>query len=192
MNKLRAETKTIKNDLEYLRQVSKEVNFDIDDWKEVLNKLDEFCKNDDNIRAIASIQLGIPLRLIYLKNTEVDKTDEPEYNESSVLINPVIIKREGLTKYWEACASCLDNTGLVERPYKVEIEYYDENKIKHNEIFEGFESTVLSHEMDHLYGILHIDKSLELYEMNKEERKEFRKTHPYKVIRKDGEFIENK
>ena len=192
MNKLRAETKTIKNDLEYLRQVSKEVNFDIDDWKEVLNKLDEFCKNDDNIRAIASIQLGIPLRLIYLKNTEVDKTDEPEYNESSVLINPVIIKREGLTKYWEACASCLDNTGLVERPYKVEIEYYDENKIKHNEIFEGFESTVLSHEMDHLDGILHIDKSLELYEMNKEVRKEFRKTHPYTVIRKDGEFIENK
>ena len=27
--------------------------------------------------------------------------------------------KEGLTEYWEACASCLNNMGLVERPYKI-------------------------------------------------------------------------
>lgn len=192
MNNFRAETKTIENDLEYLRQISKEVDFSNDNWKDALKKLDTFCKNDDNILAIASIQLGIPLRLIYIKNTKIDKFEDLAYNESRILINPVILKQEGLTRYWEACASCLDNTGLVERPYKIEVEYYDENKIKHKEIFEGFESTVLSHEIDHLDGILHIDKSIELYQMNREERKEFRKKHPYEIIRKDGEFIENK
>ena len=192
MNNFRAETKTIENNLEYLRQISKEVDFSNNNWKDALKKLDTFCKNDDNILAIASIQLGIPLRLIYIKNTKIDKFEDLAYNESRILINPVILKQEGLTRYWEACASCLDNTGLVERPYKIEVEYYDENKRKNKEIFEGFESTVLSHEMDHLDGILHIDKSIELYQMNREERKEFRKKHPYEIIRKDGEFIENK
>ena len=45
------------------------------------------------------------------------------YNEARVLINPVIISKEGLTDYWEACASCLDNIGHVKRPYKIIIKY---------------------------------------------------------------------
>ena len=39
--------------------------------------------------------------------------------------NPVIEKMEGLTTFWEACASCLNNMGLVLRPYKVTISYMD-------------------------------------------------------------------
>lgn len=184
--------KTIENDLDYLRQVSKEVDFNNNDWKEAIKVLDEYCRNSDIVLAMASIQLGIPFRLVYLKNTDLNQIYNSEHNESKILINPVIISSEGLTRFWEACASCLDNTGLVERPYKIEIVYYDENKVKHHEIFEGFEATVLSHEMDHLDGILHIDKSIELLQMNYEERKEFRKTHPYEIIRKEGEFIESK
>lgn len=91
--------KTIENDEEYLRQISKKVNFNKKDWKETLEKLDFFCKNDDNIMAMASIQLGIPLRLIYLKKTDLERLEE-DYNESRILINPTIIKKEGLTRYW--------------------------------------------------------------------------------------------
>lgn len=185
-------TKTIEKDLEYLRQVSKPVDFSNDDWKESLKILADFCKNSDRVLAIASVQLGISLRLIYIKKTKIEKFEDENYDESRILINPKIIKREGLTRYWETCASCLNNMGLVERPYKIEIEYYDENKVKHNEIFEGFESTVLSHEMDHLDGVLHIDISLEILQMEPEERKEFRKTHPYEIFRKEGVFLEYK
>ena len=67
---------------------------------------------------MASVQLGIPKRLIYIKNTNLKKIKNKTHNEKIVLINPVILKKEGLTKYWEACASCGDNMGLVERPYK--------------------------------------------------------------------------
>ena len=183
-------TKTIENDLEYLRQISKPVDFKKEDWKEALKVLDEYCKNSDTVMAMASVQLGIPLRLVYLKNTDLEKLDDTSFNESRILINPKIISREGLTRYWEACASCLDNMGLVERPYKIKLEYYDENKKKHVKTFKGFESTVLSHEMDHLDGIIHIDKSIELYQMDRDERKRFRETHPYEIIRKEGEFIE--
>lgn len=35
-----------------------------------------------------------------------DKTSyDEQYNEARILINPVIVSREGLTEYWEACAS---------------------------------------------------------------------------------------
>ena len=113
---------------------------------------------------------------------------EKNYNESRILINPVIIDRQGLTEYWEACASCLDNCGRVLRPYKINVKYFDIQGKKHSDIFEGFESTVLSHEMDHLDGILHIDIAEEVLEMSKEERKKWRQTHEYKIFSKTGNY----
>ena len=113
---------------------------------------------------------------------------EKNYNESRILINPVIIDRQGLTEYWEACASCLDNCGRVLRPYKINVKYFDIQGKKHSDIFEGFESTVLSHEMDHLDGILHIDIAEEVLEMSKEERKKWRQTYEYKIFSKTGNY----
>lgn len=185
------ERKTIENDEDYLRQISKPVDFKTEEYKDAIKELDYFCKSDDNVMAMASVQVGIPLRLIYLKKTDLNRLED-DYNEERVLINPKIIKEEGLTRYWEACASCLNYTGLVERPYKIEVEYYDIEGKKHREIFEGFESTVLSHEIDHLNGILHIDIALKIRELTKEERKELRKKEPYQIIQKDGEYTPTK
>ena len=129
------ESITIEDNEEYLRQISKEV--DIKNDKELMNDisvLDEYCK-ENAVMAMAAVQLGIPKRMIYLKNTNLDiinkiqantvSEEEKKYNEAKVLINPIITNREGLTDYWEACASCLDNFGRVLRPYKIELEYYD-------------------------------------------------------------------
>ena len=122
--------------------------------------------------------------MVFIRNTDLDELENREHNESRILINPVIISRKGHTKYWEACASCLDYMGLVNRPYEVVIEYFDMDGVKHREKFEGFESTVLSHELDHLDGILHMDIAEEILNMPKDERKEFRKEHPYEIISK--------
>lgn len=191
---------TIYDDEAYLRQISKEVDIEQDtDLKKDIEVLEKFCLKN-TVLAMAAVQLGIPKRLIYLKNTDLDVVNrinsnsslesDDNYNEAKVLINPVIISREGLTEYWEACASCVDNMGLVKRPYKIEVEFYDIDGNKHNEIFEGFESTVLSHEMDHLDGILHMDIAEEILVMPQEERKIFRKDHDYNIISKDGNFEE--
>ena len=184
---MRLERKTIEKEEEYLRQISKPVDFKNNEWKKAIEELDYFCKHDDNIMAMASVQLGIPLRVIYLKKTDLGRLEE-NYNEERILINSKIIKEEGLTRYWEACASCLNYTGLVERPYKIEVEYFDIEGKKHKETFEGFESTVLSHEMDHLDGILHLDIALKIKNLTKEERKELRKKEPYQIIRKKGPY----
>ena len=183
------EAKKIDKDLEWLRQVSADVNLNVDDISEDLKVLEEYCLGH-GVFAMAAVQLGIPKRLVYIKNTDLDKIDDEEWNEATILVNPVIKKREGLTQYWEACASCLDNMGLVLRPYKIEIEYLDIDGNKKEMTFEGFPATVFSHEYDHLDGILHMDKALEVLVMGKEERKEFRKENPYKIYSKDGDFLE--
>lgn len=183
------EAKKIDKDLEWLRQVSQEVDLSTDDISEDLKVLEEYCLGH-GVFAMAAVQLGIPKRLVYIKNTDLDKIDDEEWNEATILVNPVIKRREGLTQYWEACASCLDNMGLVLRPYLVEIEYLDIHGKKCEMTFEGFPATVFSHEYDHLDGILHMDKALEVLVMDKEERKEFRKEHPYEVFSKDGDFLE--
>lgn len=183
--------KTILNDEKFLRQISKEVDFNNDEYKNIIKKLDYYCKNDNNILAIASVQLGIPLRIIYIKKTDLTKFDDKEYNEAKVMINPIIKSSIGLTRYWEACASCLDNTGLVERPYSITVEYFNENNIKQREKFEGFSATVISHEIDHLDGILHIDIATKILKLDANERKEFRKKHPYEIIRKTGKYEKN-
>lgn len=189
---------TILDNEEYLRQISSEVDIKNDSLlKDDIKILEEYCLENE-VMAMAAVQLGIPKRLVYIKNTNLDvigkmqtssTTDEElHYNEARVLINPVIINREGLTEYWEACASCLDNCGRVLRPYKIEVEYYDIDGNKHKEIFESFESTVLSHEMDHLDGILHIDIAEEVKHFTREERKLWRQSHGYKVYYKTGDY----
>ena len=177
------ERKTIEKDEKYLRQISKEVDFNDISYKEEIVLLENFCLDRGSL-ALAAIQIGIPKRMVFIRNTDLDELENREHNESRILINPVIISRKGHTKYWEACASCLDYMVLVNRPYEVVIEYFDMDGVKHREKFEGFESTVLSHELDHLDGILHMDIAEEILNMPKDERKKFRKEHPYEIISK--------
>lgn len=183
--------KTILNDEKFLRQRSKEVDFNDKSYLDDIEKLIEFCNMEENhLLALASIQIGIPKRIIYIRTTELGKDFKEAKVEGLIMINPVILSQKGLTRYWEACGSCLDKTGLVERPYEIEIKYQDVNGKYHKEILKAEKATVFSHEFDHLNGVLHIDKALEIKNMNKEERKEFRKTHPYEIIRKTGDFID--
>lgn len=190
-------TITIEDNEPFLRQISKPVDLNDKELEHDIEILSRYCEETD-VLAMAAVQLGIPKRIIYLKNTNLElvnksqfgkETEEDKtYNERKILINPIIIKKEGLTDYWEACASCLNNMGHVKRPYRITLEYQDVKGNKHKEVFEGFESTVLSHEMDHLDGILHMDIADEVLVMERKERKIFRQTHGYNIISKTGDF----
>ena len=120
---------TIETNEPWLRKKSSVVDIKNDKYLESnIEVLEKFCKENE-VMAMAANQLGILKRLVYLKNTNLDiinrmqnntSTEEDEkYNEARVLINPVVLKKEGLTEYWENCASCLDNSGRVLRPYKI-------------------------------------------------------------------------
>lgn len=192
---------TIEDNEKYLRQISKPVEKNDSELINDIEVLKKYCLTNE-VMAMAAVQLGIPKRLVYLKNTNLElinkiqnstvTEEEKKYNEARILINPIVLGKEGLTEYWEACASCLDNMGRVKRPYKILVEYEDELRRKKQEFFEGFEATVLSHELDHLDGILHMDIAEEVLKMPVEERKIFRQTHKYQIFFKEGVFEELK
>lgn len=175
--------------LEELRKISVRVNLNKDNIEKDIEVLNEYCKTH-SVLAMAANQLGIFKRIVYLKNTNLNKLNDENVNEAKILINPVILSSEGLTYYWEACASCMDNMGLVLRPYRILVSYYDLDGRRHRKAFKGFPATVLSHELDHLDGILHIDKALKILVMEKEDRKKFRESHKYTILSEDGNFYE--
>ncbi len=186
---------TIEDDEEYLRQVSSEIDFAEDDYMKYIECLEEYCKKSE-LYALAPVQIGIPKRIIYIRNTSSDmsKNMDEAYNEKVIYVNPVIKNMYGHTRFLEGCGSCKYSNGnyvvgVVDRPYKIEIEYFDIKGDKHSKVIEGFEVTVFCHEYDHLNGILHMDRIAESTLMNSEQMKEYRATHPYLVINRDNEFI---
>ena len=203
MDKL--ESITIENNEQYLRQFSKEVDISDPELHNNIVVLQDYCMQND-VMAMAAVQLGIPKRIVYVKNTNLEilnkrltdegKEETKDYNEAKVLINPEIISKEGLTTFWEACASCSWYegevkkwyNGKVKRPYKIRVRYFDIEGNEHEDEIESFESTVLCHEIDHLDGILHIDIADKVIKATKEERIELRKKEGYTIISQTGDF----
>ena len=75
------------------------------------------------------------------------------------LINPVIVETEGLQVGNEGCLSIPDRSEVVERPMKVTVR--GQNRKGENIVVtgEGLLARALCHEIDHLDGVLYIDKA---------------------------------
>jgi peptide deformylase len=101
---------------------------------------------------LAAPQIGIPKRIIV-----VDTGDN--FIE---LINPEITSREGSQMGREGCLSVPDTVGIVDRAQKVTVKGLNRN----SEIVEmeavDLTARVLQHEIDHLDGVLFIDKAVQL------------------------------
>lgn len=180
--------KTLDNDASLFKQVSKDVDFKDPNWQEDVLAIEQFCI-DTACFGIAAIQVGVPKRIVYLKNTNPEGyKDSSDYEKMRIFINPVGVSRRGHTKYWEACLSTGDYIGHVSRPYEIVLEYYDRNAVKQREVFTGFESTVLSHELHHLDGIEHIDVAEEVRHLPDTERMKFREKNPYEIISETCDF----
>ncbi len=76
------------------------------------------------------------------------------------MVNPTIISKSAeLISYEESCLSVPEFYLNVKRFQEITVEWKDGMGITHREIFSGFPSIVLQHEMDHLEGITLLDKS---------------------------------
>lgn len=92
------------------------------------------------------------------------KTRPNAENFDLTLINPIITESIGRrTQLWEGCISAGSNGradffAKVPRYKKVRVQYYDEHGKKHHEYYEGLPAHVIQHEIDHLNGILFVDR----------------------------------
>ena len=97
---------------------------------------------------IAAPQVGI------LKSMFVVELDDKLYE----LINPEILEMKGEVEEEEGCLSVPDFTGYVTRKKKIEVEYTDLKGARKQLKTEGFEAIVIQHEIDHLDGIVFLDR----------------------------------
>ena len=123
-----------------------------DDVSELITDMYETMKNANGI-GLAAPQIGKSLRLIVI--------EEVIHNElfKLVMINPQILNTSNSTSLEKE--GCLSFPGLiahVSRFNMIEVEWYDENKKYHKEVFTGFKAQIIQHEIDHLNGVLFIDK----------------------------------
>jgi len=102
---------------------------------------------------LAANQVGRPVRLIVFDVTQKENGRNP-----SVLINPEIIETEGDQTVEEGCLSVPDLFSDVKRSAKVKIRGIDAKGNPLELCGEGMLATVLQHEIDHLDGILFIDR----------------------------------
>jgi len=77
------------------------------------------------------------------------------------LINPEIIETKGESLDYEGCLSVPGVSGKVERPEKVKIKYLDLDGNEKELEGTGLLARAMCHEIDHLNGILFIDKTIE-------------------------------
>ena len=108
---------------------------------------------------LAAPQIGVSLRAVVID------VDEGYYE----LINPEILFVKGEQSGPEGCLSVRGKQGTVVRPYKVKGEYYDRFGKKHKLTAEGFFARAVCHELDHLDGVLYIDKAEDLYDVSAED-----------------------
>ncbi len=106
---------------------------------------------------IAAPQIGELTRIVVVDASKNKKGQKVNHGEL-VMINPEILEWSSIIKTREGCLSVPDYTGNVNRARKITVRYIDlEGKQKQFDT-EGFEAVVIQHEIDHLDGILFIDR----------------------------------
>ena len=123
----------------------------------VANDLLDTLHNYSHTVGIAAPQIGELVRIIAIDVSKTKKGQKVNHGEH-VMINPEIVEWSSIIKTREGCLSIPDYTGNVNRARKVTVRYYDLKGNEHRFDTEGFEAVVLQHEIDHLDGILFIDR----------------------------------
>ena len=103
---------------------------------------------------LAATQVGVPKRVLVM-----DVASEDEDPDPVVLIDPAITwKSEETEAREEGCLSVPEQYFEVVRPAKVKVEFTDPYGSRETREFEGLGSACVQHEIDHLDGILFIDR----------------------------------
>ena len=133
---------------EILRKTSREIEKVDDKIRELLEDMVETMHKYNGV-GLAAVQVGVLKRAIV-----IDLYDE---NGPMKLVNPIIIKEKGEQEVEEGCLSFPNKYAKMIRPKEVVVEALDENGKK---IKKDLLAQALAHEIDHLNGIVFVDKMI--------------------------------
>ncbi|MGE5353662.1 MAG: peptide deformylase [Syntrophothermus sp.] len=136
-----------------LRETAKPVTVFHHKLHELVDSLSDTLYRSDDGAAIAAPQIGVSKRIVVIDY-------EDEYLE---LINPEILSSSGEETGLEGCLSLPGFFGNVPRAEAVKVKYQDRNGKEIVIERQGNMARCLQHEIDHLDGILFIDKVTDKY-----------------------------
>jgi len=138
-----------------LKQISQPVERFDDELRAFVRDLEETMRAGPGGVGIAAAQVGRFQRLVILDLSEKPKVQN---HGRMVLVNPEITEWEGFAVGREGCLSVPDYTGNVIRAERITVEALDEHGHAQRYHCEGFEARAVQHEIDHLDGMLFLDR----------------------------------
>ncbi|MFB1486043.1 MULTISPECIES: peptide deformylase [unclassified Thiocapsa] len=138
-----------------LKQVSETVERFDDDLRGFVADLEETRLAGPAAVGIAAPQVGRCQRIVVVDVSGRPKT--PNHGHL-ILVNPEIVHWEGYAIGREGCLSVPDYTGNVIRATGIRLKAQDLDGREHEFAMEGYEARAVQHEMDHLDGLLFVDR----------------------------------
>jgi peptide deformylase len=123
---------------------------------EILKLMDDMLETMYSAPGIglAAVQIGVPQRLVVIDIARDEAPKNPLY-----FINPEIVwASEELNEHEEGCLSIPEVFDKVKRPAQVRIRYLDREGAEREMHCDGLLATCIQHEIDHLNGVLFIDR----------------------------------
>ena len=136
-----------------LRRGGKDIEAFDDDLRSTVENMLETMYGYRGV-GLAAPQVGLDLNLLVLNPTGT--ADEPD--QQMVLINPKIERRKKLEYGEEGCLSFPSIYAEVERHKDIVVSYQNIEGKEHTDDMSGFLARVVLHEIDHLRGILFVDR----------------------------------
>ena len=144
-----------------LKQVSKPVSKVDSDLQKIMDDMLETMYSYQGI-GLAAIQVAIPKRILVMDiGHSASRYQDSEYNSANpiYMVNPQIIHNSNRkSTYNEGCLSFPGQFAKVIRPEEIKVEYLDYHGKKQTLTADGLLATCIQHEIDHLNGIVFIDR----------------------------------
>ena len=138
-----------------LKQISEPVLEFNEEVLRFIVDLEETMRDGPGGVGIAAPQVGRFQRIVIV---DVSCKPKIKHHGRLVLVNPEITEWEGMTVGREGCLSVPDYTGNVIRAEKIKLHACNEFGVEHQYEMEGYEARAVQHEVDHLDGLLFLDR----------------------------------
>jgi peptide deformylase len=126
--------------------------------QELIDSLSETAASANGV-GIAAPQVSQSLRLFIVASRPSPRYPNALLMEPTAMINPRIVAHSAeVVKDWEGCLSVPGIRGLVPRYQIIDIEYTDRDGNLQNQQLTDFVARIFQHELDHLDGIVFVDR----------------------------------
>jgi len=140
-----------------LKQVSKPVEVVDETVIELIEDLVDTMVDAGHSVGVAAPQIGV-LRRVVVVDVSKSKLGKENNHGLLELINPQIIEKSGSKMMREGCMSVPDYTGNVTRAEHIVVEFTNRNGQERVIEASGFEAVAIQHELDHIDGLLFLDR----------------------------------